>query len=391
MNKRILAVLLTAVCVTMTGCGNSTEPNTTIRESPANYVKEPTTAGTTEVPDEITEPEEDMEIEQPEEKAEMDVNSDQASEGNMEPEESTEVGEAEGIIMLVVESYGTYQDNLRFTVTSVNPETGAQQQISQFNFEKIYASERDILVFPLAARYANLRDLFSPDYSLLAATKVSLSNLEESHAGWVDQNGMFYDVTEALGLQSQGDFADPAKYEAVGFDNDAFVYASIEDGYVRASYRPREHAYYQIPLEAISAENIQAIDESDRYIRQGTIEVARDGLPTEWVDDAIYLSDGRDGYSHSQKVNLNTREREDYIPGSSRSNWSAVLSPDGGTIAFLSAPTAGTDPAAIYTIPAEGGEPEKVVGDLPTSHTSNGQVVTQLSGGDTVSFLIGWR
>lgn len=53
--------------------------------------------------------------------------------------------------------------------------------------------------------------------------KVFSSN-SEVHAGWIDADGNFFDVIEALGLQSKSDFDEPVKYYAAGFADGHFCY-----------------------------------------------------------------------------------------------------------------------------------------------------------------------
>ena len=66
-----------------------------------------------------------------------------------------------------------------------------------------------------------------------------------------DVDGVFFDVTEALELQPQSDFADPVHYTAIGFTEDnCFAYYSTTDNVY-------ERTYYIVPLDNLAPEAIQ--------------------------------------------------------------------------------------------------------------------------------------
>ena len=149
-------------------------------------------------------------------------------------------------------------NNMNFTVVSIDPTTGEQETLAFFdayaltNTEAIFSFNFKGPGFPggYALCYASYRDMFSTDYSKIATQKIFLGN-RESHAGWIDEDGNFFDVTEALGLQSQSDFDDPKQYAPVGFTEDGlFVY-------IDRSEIPSGPLFYSVPVDDVRPENIQ--------------------------------------------------------------------------------------------------------------------------------------
>ena len=56
-------------------------------------------------------------------------------------------------------------------------------------------------------------------------------------------------------------------------------------------------------------------------------------------------------------LDIATGETISYVPGDGRYSWCGVASPDGSTVAFLSAPKAGQEPPSLYTMSLNGGDP----------------------------------
>lgn len=59
-----------------------------------------------------------------------------------------------------------------------------------------------------------------------------------------------------------------------------------------------------------------------------------------------------------------TQEYSSLIPGETRTNWSGIISPEGGCVAFLSAPKQGNGDASLYSVSIDGGEPVKICDDI---------------------------
>ena len=113
-----------------------------------------------------------------------------------------ETGEIEGII--VVQNYFYHADDgisniFVYSIESINPATGESAKIAEFSINRphnVTSSEFYYLtpIIGLNNRFGYDRRFFSNDFSKMAATKV-FNDKNETHAGWIDQSGEFFDVT----------------------------------------------------------------------------------------------------------------------------------------------------------------------------------------------------
>nr|WP_296480717.1 hypothetical protein [uncultured Acetatifactor sp.] len=278
-----------------------------------------------------------------------------------EPTESTEVttitpGEVEGIIVAQVD----WRDLLlmSYTIFTVDPETNISQEINRFSFPNVTKYDTGINIRPAMGfnRFANLYDYFSNDYTKVAATKTDTST-GEIHAGWLDSVGNFYDVTEALNEQAQSDFDAPAQYYAVGFQDDIFIYV-YHDG-------RQFDQYYGVAVDNVVPGASWQIDSSDKMIGADydTWHWMNHYLLTDWLDDdhALVVDDRQE---KCRIVTISTQTFEEYLPGeSTHHNWSAVVSPNGDRVAFMSQPNAGTD-INMYIASISGDNPTKFTPDF---------------------------
>lgn len=308
-------------------------------------------------------------------------------------EEVPVTGEIEGIIMLQAD-YKTNSFAPTFVVSAINPQSGEYHMISSFVFEHVARVQEDEFIVDPAyemARYYNYRGMFNKDYTLMAATKTFLGN-EESHVGWVNQSGEFFDVTEALGENRQSDFEDTKHYEAVGFTPDnSFIYADIED-----YHHP---VYYMVPVDNILPGASYHVENTHPYIMDVYSDTWRwidDIKPTCWVDDGQFLAVRRSGQAMTCiKVTISSQSVDEIVPIGSQTSWSPVLGPDGSSVAFLSAPLEGTENPSIYlTNVSRDGTPTK----LETPYTplcgrvaDNGSVLSNISLAYYYASILEWR
>lgn len=374
MKRKIFATVMALVLCTTTlvGCGHKNDSS----PAPADYVESDGPAITDgsdtgknvtatpytneqgeilmQAPNDDIIGNEDFEQAPKEENASLDAES-------MEEEVLSETGEIEGII--VVQNYFYHADDgisniFVYSIESINPATGESAKIAEFSINRphnVTSSEFYYLtpIIGLNNRFGYDRRFFSNDFSKMAATKV-FNDKNETHAGWIDQSGEFFDVTEALGEQSS-DFGDPVTYGAIGFTEDnLFVYSNNPSpSYM---YWHNDDFRYVSPDSNKSQEGnpleglCQIIDGNNRFY-----------CISDRIDEGTFLVDGYEGdFCGSMLYNPKSHESSEYIPGTSRSNWSGVSSPDGSQIAFLSMPKEGNGNPEIFIIPFEGGEPEKL-------------------------------
>ena len=246
------------------------------------------------------------------------------------------------------------------SICYLNPETCETKIISTFgNFE----SANDDY-------YYSGGGSVSADFSKISCTKF-FRNGGSSHAGWIDTEGNFFDVTEALGLQIQSDFGPEIHYYPVGFYNGLFGFEERKRESVNSLYTITQ---YYVPLDNISPEAIQKgdvrtvghpFDENDGLLKNSI--GGRKYTPadvTSWIDDTRCIVDAKAAYTtnvDSYIVDVATQTESAYIPGDSRDNWSGIISPDGTRIAFLSSPRQTfTRTNDIYITSVNGGDPVKV-------------------------------
>lgn len=278
--------------------------------------------------------------------------------------EITKTSEVSGLIIMTTEN----SSDVGSTITSVSiscldVETGKKQLLSTFPYETTLLSD---------GYYATRKEWFNNDYSLMACTK-AVGDSGETHAGWIDTNGTFFDVTEALGLQSKNAFSNPAHYQAIGFTEDGyFAYCEIPTEAVLKS----ECKYYYLPLSTISKDAIiegLPFPNSEPYGLRGSEDLTNYTgslytscyKVTDWIDEqtCIVNIDATYSATTSTIINITTQEQSDYIPASSRSNWNGVLSPNKDRIAFMSS-SDGTTPPDVFIISISGGEPIKISSDI---------------------------
>ncbi|WP_251390923.1 TolB family protein [Mediterraneibacter agrestimuris] len=351
MRKRIAVALFMLACLLISGCGSGSDPNSMANES---YDETKNSEEESQFNTENVEPEDGME-----EPDEIEDDSDTPA-------------EAKGIIVMVRQQNGW---ELETQLITINPSTGEQRII--VNFSQQILANTEILdsssledsdvryLHPSALTafaYGNLTNWFSDDYTKMIAVRVFWNRSQEQHAGWIDANGEFFDVSEAVGLAHETDFSnpDPIKHDVIGFENNMFIFCEGEK-------------YFQIPLSdttkdqilEVNGDNCSLISRSQKLPSMVNDEI----YPTDWIDennciaDFLSLINYRTHIEYVLKsvfLNAETGEITEYIPESDRCNWSGVLSPDGATIAFLSTPTRDDGLVELYTIPTNGGEPTRI-------------------------------
>lgn len=367
MKNRIIALTLCAGMLLLGGCASDTGTN--------DNTSEPTAGSTPS----------SVETEAP---------SEESGEPISEPENLVEVNEPEGItgIIAMTSNIGT---SFSFNIFSTNPETGERTTLVNLAFPSEGADEgRAVIYMPPVneVNSSNVAEWVSQDFSKIAATKTYTDDTD-SHAGWFDVDGVFFDVTEALGLQPQSDFADPVHYTAIGFTEDnCFAYYSTTDNVY-------ERTYYIVPLDNLTPEAIQEgnpLSDAKPMMRDSTDY----DYFTDWLDDTHYLADHclNSCWHKTQSVIIDAASgsAEDYIPGDSRYNWNGVVSPDAAQIAFFSVPKQGNSSPQLYVMNLTDGEPVAV--DVEVEFSSKAQercpsfVLYPSPGlGGTCTVLLDWR
>lgn len=389
MKRKLLAALLAAgMAISLCACGNQG----------ASGAPQPTTSPTISDDDVTNAPEtptsdnwQDEDSETSNEENTPDITQDVPGETDT-PAPEPEVSKPEGLILMTVDMAETSSNKMsHIIISSIDPDTGFSQEISNFKFGRIIENlvVRGIYNTPCASDgmtlgtgyYVTRREWFNADYTKMAITWLD-ETLTEYHAGWVDQENSFFDVTVALGLQRKSDFDAPTHHEAIGFTEDGqFLFRSLTGDQLDAHYE-----YFYVPLDDLRADAICS------------------GLPLlgENIEDygshRIKISDvgGSGAYLTNEENDVGlfhdaSGESVAYIPATSRLCWNAVFSPDENQIAFMSKLKDG-GPVDIYTMALANGDPTKVVMDgfdMPT--LSEDRMRGYYISGAPCSMLIDWR
>lgn len=364
MKKKCLAIFIVCIGLCFSACGTNeseTDQNSGGQENDSDYeteTDEDVSYGTETNTDEEDYVEDISEAETDYDMEDTDVQETEETTG----EEEHISSEPSGLIIL-----NDTKDAGAIKIVSVQPESGEQQEIASFFVAGMGLNREGYFYQWLSEPIVlsdSMKQKFSYDYTKLAATK-TFTNDMESHAGWIENDGTFFDVTEKLGLQSKSDFDDPVHYKAIGF---------TEDGYFM--FCDSDHDYY-VPLDNLSS---GSIEEGSLFSYEDALDdFFHDNLGyaspllTDWVNDHVFVYQNEKhtdylGASsvHSRIGDLETGETTEYIPGS-KYTWDGVVSPDGKTIAFMSNASGDT---AIYTIPVAGGEPVELHTDMGLSNPS---------------------
>lgn len=287
-----------------------------------------------------------------------------------EDEEGAGYVEPEGIIAALVESDLNHAES-RIQVIAIDPDTGEQGIVSEFSLRHATSSEimspndadESAMRYMLKEYYSqsmksgNHREWFSDDYTKMVTNRVFVTREFEQHAGWVDTDGNFFDVTEAVGLAPERGFSNsaPVKHIADGFNSSNFIFHALTSA--------EEDIYYSVPMDNATKDTIAVLDH--RYGYYETLQHgARNAYPTCWINEQECLVDyyeSSTAKSKSMLANVETGELTEYLPETDRITWNGVINHEKNTVALA---TVGSDArdgnAELYIASLDGGEPEKL-------------------------------
>lgn len=326
--KRIITVTLLICCMSMSGCGRTIETYTPPTDSEVVESNIKTTDGDYIVIGSADEEayatygksKETTVEETPKEVLEEVVE---------EAPKNASVSPTEAKGLLILEMHWLNLNQLDFNFYMVDPETGKYEPAAKFTFDDpSYSSSRDVIQ-PAYPIFANYSDIISQDWTKVAATKIFHEN-QATHAGWIDANGEFFDVTEALNEQEQDVFEDALEWEAHGFQDELFIY-SLKLGYGKA---PKYRAVDINDLRPGASWEIES--PSSLVPGYGGSYKCH---PTEWLDDNSYLGFyfTKTGAALSE-YNVANEDTKTVLSTEDRMSWSPVRNPEQTMIAFLSTP-----------------------------------------------------
>ncbi len=358
MRKKIVAVMLVVAvsAMTLVGCGHGNDTSSAsaecvedtgpaIPEDVVNHPEETSAIIEGETTTDVAEddydfgrpPEEDL------------VPWDEMESEDDTEEISAETGEIEGIVVLTL--YPDKSGYMNALVNLVNPNGNNSHNLLSLHFPLVNAKNEYGYIMPLDnPRFCNYQDQFSFDYSKMAITRMYTSD-RSMHAGWLDQSGNFFDVTEALGDVTDS-LSDVVHYQAVGFTDSGqtFVYKEVAD--TNAGYWYDTIAYYAVSVNDIENAAPQRIQSSDAYLHDdANWDWLNDYMPSDWVDDTHFYANADPQKSQCMLVDVDTQTMVDFLPSETQERWSMVSSPDGQKVAFMSrAKTGQTQYAELCTM-----------------------------------------
>jgi hypothetical protein len=225
---------------------------------------------------------------------------------------------------------------------------------------------------------------FSPDYTRIVASRVDPSNQDpnkiKSHYGWLEATGEFVNVTGPLAADS-GEFTRGVSYSSGWFDEEGnyrFESSPASDGgsldpteqyMIAAGQGPEAVESTGAPLATEDPSDIECIVTvagelsadhpwCDRRTAdpEGWSAGYGFGLVTDWINDTEYITSTdtmifRDATKVSHYDDENVKK---LLPETERTVYSAVVSPDGTQIAFLSPQVDDPTNVELFIVPADG-------------------------------------
>ena len=258
----------------------------------------------------------------------------EAADGIMKSQRKAPESNKHGIIVM---RSGFFDDTRKVELYLVDPKTGKAELFAEFTWGMDQA-----IIGPVGF-YGNLRDAFDKNYSRMAATAY-IGGL--SHAGWMTQDGIFSDATEALGLECTNDESGYTDYRAYGFSEGYFYYAEWVIDYVSS-----ELTLYRVPADDLRAEVVDEVTTDDPYMyfweniynstQTWSQTVQREMQPSMVIDSRYVLSDygmnlmALGSVSGDSSFVITTPEQAISVFEDDEICWNPTLSPDNKKICYL--------------------------------------------------------
>jgi len=291
-------------------------------------------------------------------------NSTSGTTSSMSKSEESKTSELKGIITIKSET-----DSI--VVYSINPATGDVSTVRKFNIPSDKYSGPIIDVDLLTVRQS-----FDADLKRVAVQTQKLSD-GSTHVGWIDESGMFTDVTEKV-TNSSGDFSSAVYHVKPRFGSNNDFYYCIPN--IETMFTNVIREVYKVSLNDLQKEVVQSVliseysgmetgyyvqpngstttSTGERFINASMLFCSSWDSIYDWVGSNAYVGpDGDYGQIYLIKQDFSLP----LLPGNkTRKNFNAVASPDGKQIAFLSHQQTGTEPVDLFIVSTNGGEPIKI-------------------------------
>lgn len=287
------------------------------------------------------------------------------------------------IVSLSTGEYYTYNSTNTFKFTAftvnldkINPDTGEINHVRSFSSEDTHSCSS--VIYCIGGDTSCTRQSFNEDFTKMTATVTMQDGAV--HVGWIDGDGSFTDVSEQITTKS--DFSGLTRHEYPRFFGDYLYFRDLTNENVQIK---------RVPVNSLGPEKVETLldgttwngttvyplpdgsvldsptalhvyyDESMKY-------PANSNFFTDWISENVCVGSEK-GMIYKYYLHDNSSsslswysDKQALVPDiKGRTNWSAVVSPDGKKVAFLSRLTSGTDTtASLYIVSSDGGEPTKI-------------------------------
>lgn len=335
MKKKLLVVFCLMVTLIFSACGSSDESHPGVAEPVIN----------TPIP--TAQPIEEEPVFEPEGQ----TLADEFVEATEEPEPIVEP-EPERTDGIYLSTIGTEGKMTVVKVYRIDPDIAEIELVRTISWKII----QDGIQYAINDNSNRGYHTLSYDHSKVAVTMID-SNRMETHTGWIDENGEFFDVTEALDWQYHGGFSE----EKNGYQTEGFLPGSNE-----LIFRGNYVNYYGVPDNNVTPEAVITYGQEMKqpYIKGRSIFI------TDKINANLYLveCDIPVDFTIPRRdlaiYDITTGEFSIFLPENTRYNYDGTISPDGVMVAFFSDATSsanGGEGGDIYIVPLSGGEPQLLI------------------------------
>lgn len=422
MKKLAAAMLAVMMVLSLVACGSSGDsaPNSNQAQAPATPPPAETTAPATEEPtpslDEIMfdvlqyAENEDMQISEDA----MTVISDMYDAGTTDVYSifeylcssglcTSKSSTADGIIVAKIsfgqqrkwKSTGTFHSTpFTLCLDFIDPETGNVNNFKTFSSMETHSCSPGFYgmlgAVSISSNTSVSRRYFNSDFTKMIATLT----MEDGaiHVGWIDENGQFTDVSAKISHSSE--FGGIISHQKPCFFDDYLYFMDFTNDDVQIK---------RVPVGSLSESSVEVlVDDVDwkgvgiypypdgtvvdsssamqEFSDASMTYVANSNFFNDWIsasefvgaDDGMiykYILSPKDTYGY---INWYDKKIALVPEIKGRTNWGAVVSPDGKKVAFLSKLTSGTDTStSLFTVSIDGGEPTKVNTTYDLNNSNN--------------------
>lgn len=292
-------------------------------------------------------------------------------------------------------STGTFHSTpFTLCLDSIDPETGDVNNFKTFSSMETHSCSPGFYgmlgTVSISSNTSVSRRYFNSDFTKMIATLT----MEDGaiHVGWIDENGQFTDVSARISRSSE--FGGIISHQKPCFFDDYLYFMDFTNDDVQIK---------RIPVSSLSESSVEVLVDDVSWkgvgiypYPDGTVVdsssakqefsdasmtyVANSNFFNDWIsasefigsDDGMiykYILSPKDTYRNLAWYD----ERIALVPEiKGRTNWGAVVSPDGNRVAFLSKLTSGTDTStSLFIVSIDGGEPTKVNTTYDLNNSNN--------------------